>query len=219
MPFVVTLQSMTLNSVSFFQNLLNQELPGEDAHITMSSPYRGRYSKQQIEKFLPKTSAVLLLFHQLSNEWHIVLTERKKYEGVHSGQISFPGGRQEHNESFLETALRETKEEIGVDTHKFSIVGNLTELYVPPSNFIIYPFVAYSLEKLNFQKEDKEVEEIINVPISFFLDDSNRTFQKVKVAQNMMIEVPAFVYQERVIWGATAAILAEILHLIKQTKS
>jgi 8-oxo-dGTP pyrophosphatase MutT (NUDIX family) len=210
---------MTLNSVSFFQNLLNQELPGEDAHITMSSPYRGRYSKQQIEKFLPKTSAVLLLFHQLSNEWHIVLTERKKYEGVHSGQISFPGGRQEHNESFLETALRETKEEIGVDTHKFSIVGNLTELYVPPSNFIIYPFVAYSLEKLNFQKEDKEVEEIINVPISFFLDDSNRTFQKVKVAQNMMIEVPAFVYQERVIWGATAAILAEILHLIKQTKS
>jgi 8-oxo-dGTP pyrophosphatase MutT (NUDIX family) len=210
---------MTLNSVSFFQNLLNQELPGEDAHITMSPPYRGRYSKQQIEKFLPKTSAVLLLFHQLSNEWHIVLTERKKYEGVHSGQISFPGGRQEHNESFLETALRETKEEIGVDTHKFSIVGNLTELYVPPSNFIIYPFVAYSLEKLNFQKEDKEVEEIINVPISFFLDDSNRTFQKVKVAQNMMIEVPAFVYQERVIWGATAAILAEILHLIKQTKS
>lgn len=210
---------MIHSSESFFQNLLKQNLPGEDAHITMSPPYRGRYTKEQIEKFQPKASAVLLLFHRLSSEWHIVLTERKKYEGVHSGQMSFPGGRRDFNESFLETAVRETKEEIGVENHKFSIVGNLTELYVPPSNFIIYPFVAYSLEHLSFQKEEKEVEEIINVPISFFLDDSNRTLQKVNVAQNMMIEVPAFVYEEKVIWGATAAILAELTQLIKQTKS
>lgn len=115
---------------------LQKPLPGEEAQYRMAPSYRPRLTKEEVFANNPRVSGVLLLLFEKNNELHIAFTQRKQYEGVHSGQMSFPGGKKDVTDLDLrETALRETFEEIGIERNKIEIIGSLSELYIPPSNF------------------------------------------------------------------------------------
>ena len=134
--------------------------------------------------------------------------------GLHQAQISFPGGRQEQGESFEQTALREAHEELGIPLGSIIILGELTPLYVPPSNYCVYPVVAVAKERPDFQPSELEVAEVIEVPLDHLLDPENiqKEMWRYKGAD---LEVPFYFFKGDKIWGATAMILAELLELLK----
>jgi 8-oxo-dGTP pyrophosphatase MutT (NUDIX family) len=145
---------------------------------------------------------------------YLALIRRTEYPGVHSGQISFPGGRREGQESLQVTALRETQEEIGVRPHSLRVVGQLSPLYVPASNFCIYPFVAFSPVRPAFRLDSREVAELIETPLSHLLDPAtckeiSRHFQNY--GQRRIPYYDIFGHQ---VWGATAMMLSEFLALL-----
>lgn len=197
------------------RKLFAQPLPGWDAQMQMAPSYRPRYSDEQIKNYNPKTSAVLALFYQKRGEWYLVLIQRRAYEGVHSKQVSFPGGKQEYGENLQQTALRETKEEVGIASESVEVIGTLSTLYIPPSNFLVYPFVGLLKEEPQFEKQDYEVEEILEVPLRFFLDENNRTTSTIMVNKTIPYDVPAFNFEGHVIWGATAIMLSELVAVLK----
>jgi len=195
-------------------------LPGEKAHEALS-PYP-RASAQSIHKSKkePRLSAVLVLLYAVDFKPHFALIQRTVYEGAHSGQIALPGGKLEENESLKMTALRETEEEIGVSSDEISVVGELTEVYIPPSNFIVTPFVGFLDERPNFKPEPKEVETIFEVFLDQLLDDSYLKRKKIKVTNYTptpyFIEVPYFELNFETVWGATALILNELKTILKE---
>jgi len=166
-----------------------------------------------------RESAVLALLYPNKNEIYTVLMRRHVYEGTHSGQISFPGGKRESLDKDLrETALREANEELAIDKNKVNIIGELTKVYIPPSRFLVSPFLGYVHERPNFIPEASEVSEIIEVPISQFLD-VERLKEKYHFIPtlNSNIKIRYFDIDQRVVWGATAMMLSEISELLKKT--
>ena len=199
------------------ENALKRPLPGKKAQFIMAPGYRPDYDLEQVMKFNPRIGGVLLLLDPSEGELKVILTLRKQYDGTHSGQMSFPGGKQEHTDTDLTaTALRETHEEIGVDPGHIRIIGHLSELYIPPSNFLVYPSVGVMKEEATFKKQDDEVEEIVEIPLSFFLDEKSRSTTKIKVMGNTTADVPAFVYGRYIIWGATAIMMSEFVYLLNE---
>lgn len=156
----------------------------------------------------------MLYPHRLTSELHFVLIRRPEYPGVHSGQIALPGGRREGSESLEQTALRETKEEIGVRAVTLEVIGALSPLYTPPSNFCIYPFVAYSLIHPTFQPDPREVAEVVEVPLRLLLDLSIRRVETWHFEQIGARRVPFFDVYGHHVWGATAMILSEFITML-----
>lgn len=206
---------MNLNFLSpqRLSEIVRKPLPGFESQMKMAPSYRPAYTADEIKIFNPKESAVLALFYPKNGDWHLVFTERKKYEGVHSGQMSFPGGKREIGEELMETALRETHEEVGVPPCDIEIIGQLSELYIPPSNFNVQPYLAMSTCTPAFVKQPEEVENVIEIPFSFFLEETNKTKTMISLSSNALFEVPAFIFQGHVIWGATAIVLSEMIDL------
>ncbi len=196
------------------ENRLRKPLPGKEAQYKMAPQYRADLSDDAIIKLNPRLSAVLVLLYPIEAEWHIVFTQRRQYEGVHSGQISFPGGKQEPGETLAQTAIREAFEEVGVGADVFRLVNPLSKLYIPPSNFLVFPQAAIAEEKPVFKKDDHEVESVVEIPISFFLNPANRSTATINIHKDYQYEVPAFIYQGKVIWGATAIIISELVELL-----
>ncbi|MCW3124718.1 MAG: putative hydrolase [Bacteroidetes bacterium] len=198
--------------ISDIENALARPLPGKKAQHLMAPGYRPDYEIEEVMKFSPKIGGVLLLINPREEGSSIIFTLRKEYKGTHSGQMSFPGGKQEAADiDITYTALRETYEEIGVPVEDIQVIGKLSELYIPPSNFLVYPTVGVLKQETIFVKQENEVEEIIEIPLSFFLDDQNRTTTKIKIMGNSEVEVPAYVYGKYVIWGATAIMMSEFV--------
>jgi len=194
-------------------------LPAEASQFKMVPPFRQQLIQRQKEAMKnAKKAGVLALFYPNSNnETHFVLILRKAYNGVHSAQIAFPGGKLEmQDHSLKETAIRETFEEIGVPTEHIEVVQELTEVYIPPSNFHVQPFIAISKQVPNFIKQDDEVEAIIEIPIHHFFDDNTLITKAVTTSYSVDVEVPAFKLNGHVVWGATAMMLSEIKDLLKQ---
>ena len=186
---------MTLSELTslLFQEI-NFNLPGEASHELMAPYKRTKASSIINSKKEPKLSAVLMLIYPKNDIPHFTLIQRTAYKGTHGGQISFPGGKQEAEESLKETALRETFEEIGVAPDKIQVLGEITQIYIPPSNFLVSPFVGFVDFEPVFTPEVKEVEEIIEVKISDLTDDSNIKQKKIKVGKYtetpVLIDVP-----------------------------
>jgi 8-oxo-dGTP pyrophosphatase MutT (NUDIX family) len=149
-----------------------------------------------------------------SPELHIALTRRPEYPGVHSGQISLPGGRRELGESLQRTALRETTEEIGVASEALTIIGNLSFLYTPPSNFCIYPFVAISTRRPRFKLDSREVAELIEAPLGLLASPTIRKQEVWHSEKYGERKIPFFEVFGHKVWGATAMILSEFLTLL-----
>ena len=200
---------------------LGKPLPGEEAQYRMAPPYRPNLSKEEILKLDPRISGVMLLLYEKDNLLHLVFTQRKKYEGVHSGQMSFPGGKKDEEDSdLIQTALRETEEEIGIEKNKIEIIGQLSELYIPPSNFLVQPVVGFSNSIENFIPQKNEVEKIVEIPVDFFLDQQNINLKtEIKIFNGNVVYVPAYIFNEHIIWGATAIILSEFVFIVERILS
>ena len=160
---------------------------------------------------LNKIAAVaLIIYTDEEHETRLILIERNHYEGVHSGQISFPGGKQEINDSSLaQTALRESNEEIGVNIDSLTLLRKLSKIYIPPSNFLVSPFLFFSDHNLNF-KLNNEVKNILTPCLTDVLNF------KIYNYKNQSIVNPYFIYNNFEIWGATAMILNEFVEIIKE---
>lgn len=158
----------------------------------------------------------MLLYPEDSQLW-LPLIVRPTYPGVHSGQIALPGGKVEGADvSLTATALRETEEEIGIRVSDSQVIGELSELYIPPSNMQVTPVVALIPEKPSYQPDPREVAEVLDIPLAAFTDPNNQLTVPVKTAA-ATLEVPSFVIDERIIWGATAMMMSELLAVLEIT--
>lgn len=195
------------------------ELFGEKSHTKMSPPYRLDLAKKMKEKAKSaKRAGVMALFYpNTEGETHLVLILRKTYKGVHSAQVGFPGGKYENeDDDLMQTAIRETEEEVGVPKSVLEVIKTMSPLYIPPSNFMVHPYIAVSQSTPNFVKQDDEVEAIIEVRLMDFLDEANTLVTKVATSFKVEVEVPAFKLNDHIVWGATAMMLGEIKDMLKQ---
>lgn len=202
---------------NFLQIELSKEKPGLTAHKKMA-PLIG---EKEFRTFQPsqkaKASAVLILVKLSSGSPELLFTLRSENLKSHKGQISFPGGRNEKNESLEETSKRETLEEIGIDDNNYEILGQLTPLYVPPSESIIHPFVALLKETdLTFIPSPEEVEEIFYLPFDFLANSSNIRKEEWDI-NGFVVDVPFWnVGKPTPLWGATAMILSEFIEIFRK---
>ncbi len=214
MQYTGTRLRMTIAEI---EAALRLPLPGKRGQYLMAPSYRPDIETADVLKLNPKIGGVLLLLDPKPDDIHVILTLRKTYPGTHSGQMSFPGGKREDADpDIMHTSLRETQEEIGVSPEHIRVIGQLTELYIPPSNFLVYPTVGVLTEPVAFKKQEEEVEEIVSIPLSFFTDERSRSTARIKVIGTKEVEVPAFNYLGYVIWGATAIMLSEFVYILTQ---
>ena len=165
----------------------------------------------------PKRGGVLLLLYPIDSYLHLVLTRRTRQVANHKGQISLPGGaREPEDHSLLETALRETKEELGIRTNQLQVLGPLTSLYIPPSDYCIQPYVAYADARPAFSPEPTEVEELLEMPLSHLLDPATREEEIWKLRGHPVV-VPFYRLGEQKIWGATAMVLSEFEVMLRKS--
>jgi len=192
-------------------------VPGESSHYIMSPEIRTKeLNKIKIEDRNPRNAAVMMLFFPKEASTHIALILRPEYEGVHSGQIALPGGKFEKEDlNFTETALRETEEEIGVAIDHVEVIKTLTKVYIPPSNFWVHPFLGFTKERPQFVIQEEEVAKVIEVPLEELLNEANVKPQILSTSYAKNIEVPSFILDGYVVWGATAMMLSELKMFIK----
>lgn len=203
--------------LKYAPKVLNVELPAMIAHKKMVPPNREELLKNtDFKKITPKKAAVMMLFYPKNYQTHLALIIRNSYNGVHSSQIAFPGGKVEPEDLNLsQTAIRETHEEIGVHPTDIIVIRAFTEVYIPPSNFMVYPFFGYSQNELTFKLQEDEVAGIVELPLKDFLDDKNIVTNSMKTSYAENIEVPGFLVDEHFIWGATAMMLSELKETLK----
>ncbi len=182
----------------------------------MAPQSRGAINENDVKANLQfaKKAAVMCLFYPKNNEPHFVLMKRVSYPGVHSGQISFPGGRIEMDESPLEAAIRETQEEIGIEVTEQEILSAISEIYIPPSNFYVYPFMACLKKNPIFNADKTEVDYVVEVPVKEFTNPANIKHKQLQYSYGSF-EAPYFHLQDETVWGATAMMLGEVFELLK----
>jgi 8-oxo-dGTP pyrophosphatase MutT (NUDIX family) len=202
--------------VKLLPKIEKEKLLSRDAHIKMAPLERISYMDE--ENYLdknPKKAAVLMLFYPKNEIVHLALIVRNTYPGVHSSQIGFPGGKVELTDANLaETALRETHEEVGVHPDKVKIIKTFSEIYIPPSNFLVAPFMGIAHEELVFIPDHNEVKKVLEFPVFDFLDDKSITKVTMSTSYATDIEVPAFLVDKYIVWGATAMMMSELKEVI-----
>jgi 8-oxo-dGTP pyrophosphatase MutT (NUDIX family) len=203
--------------VRLLEKRLQRPLPGRTAQLKMSSMSRIR---ELMSSSIPEDatqSSVLILFYPFEESVGLVLMLRPEYPGVHSGQISLPGGKfEENDDSLIYTALREAREEIGIDPRQVQVIGQLTEMYIPPSNFMVTPVVGYQTSRPVFLADPKEVAAIIEIKLDDLLDDGNKMMKEIKLSHGYSLNVPTYYINDNVIWGATAMILSELREIVSE---
>jgi len=196
---------------------LSLQLPGIEAQNRMT-PIKRRSPDLYIKNY-PQKGAVLVLLYPQNDVIQTVTILHSDYDGAHSGQVSFPGGKyEEGDENFEKTALREAKEELGIDIDRIEILGAMTELYIPISNFIVYPFLGIMDKAPNFNPDPVEVQKVIEIGLHKLLDEAYVKRKPIMISLiGKEIEAPYFDLQGQTIWGATAMILSELRELLKRT--
>ncbi len=195
---------------------MEKGLPGQGAHEKMAPMHRKSLSESELFNTGYRTAAVLALLvpDPINSIPRIVLIERSEGPVSHSGQISFPGGKREGDEDLLVTALREANEELGIQANQVSLLGGLTSLYIPPSNFLVHPFLAYMNEIPEFILSEAEVKRVLLLPLASFLDQGNISIEIFRNSNGTSVEAPTYRIDDVTIWGATAMMIAEISSLI-----
>lgn len=197
------------------QRRLQQPLPGEAAHLRMMAGSRLRMTIRPNEK--TRKSAILILFYPYQGEIYLPLILRPQYDGVHAGQMAFPGGRMERtDENLIRTALREAQEEIGIRVTDVRVLGQLTELFIPPSNFFVQPVIGVMNHRPDFYPDPREVEQVVEVPLETLLDETIVGDTQIDV-RGVLIDAPFFQIQNHKVWGATAMMISELLAVIAES--
>lgn len=204
------------NLIQKLKDRITKPLPGQDAQMMMASPNR------KVNAKFPETakqSGVILLLHQIDMIWHILLMQRTRDGHAHSGQISFPGGKKElHDETLIHTALRECEEEIGISQNQIEVLGLLTPLYIPASNFLVTPTLGFmNDQKFKFHLSTKEVEEVYSVSLKYLFSESAKQTRLVHTTYMQSFETKSYILpKQQIVWGATAMILSEFEQLIRE---
>ena len=203
--------------LKYTPKILNVDLSATHAHLKMVPPNREELLRNtDFTKITPKKAAVMMLFYPKNSQTHLALSLRTSYNGVHSSQIAFPGGKVEKNDIDLEQpALRETHEEIGINPNNIKVVRPFTEVYIPPSNFMVYPFMGYSENELDFTLQEDEVAGMVELPLDDFLNDNIVMNVVMQTSYAGAIDVPGFRVNEHFIWGATAMMMSELKETLK----
>ncbi|MFA9188084.1 CoA pyrophosphatase [Flavobacterium magnesitis] len=198
--------------LKFIPDLVQAPLSAEVSHEKMMPLERKELlAKMNLKDNIPREAAVTMLFYPKNNETHLVLIVRNSYNGIHSAQIAFPGGKIEAEDAdYSATALRETEEEIGVSRDKIEIVKAFSSVFIPPSNFMVYPFLGICKEEIDFIPDAIEVASVIELPLAVFRNDSILTIENLSTSYASFIEVPAFKIDDHIVWGATAMMLSEL---------
>lgn len=230
MPFALSVRNFafsffcsTLYALMNIHAVVEKALPGKRAQLEMAPRHRIASLMEAIPRDAVN-AAVLVLLTPVNKgidrkellDWQVLLIRRTSYAGAHSGQIAFPGGKPEPGDAGLwDTACREAYEEVGVERSAFSKVSPLTSVYVTPSNFVIYPFIALTSSVCALHANPREVLDYKNIPIRVF-DPAASTLLRFTYQDGVQREAPAWHYEEYTIWGATAMILAELYRLIDE---
>ncbi len=200
-------------TTQLLKDAFNGPLPGKEAQLLMSPSVRFTGVKLP-DRSLARESSVLILLYPKNGVWYIPLMLRQVYKGAHSGQISFPGGKKEKaDKHHWATALRETYEELGVKHEDVEFIGELTSLYIPNSNYIVYPQVGIIKYAPHFVPDQREVATIIEAPINDLCNPTNiKRFSRQ--INNAKVDAPYFSFQSYEIWGATAMMMSEFIQVL-----
>jgi len=196
---------------------LQLPLPGYEAQYKMAREFRDHPVDTERYHANARMGAVLILFYPKEDNIHTVLIQRPTYQGVHSAQVAFPGGKKDEGDAdLIETALREANEEVGIDKNKITVAGQLTHLYIPPSNFLVTPVVAFSETRPEFVLQTDEVDEIIEVDLNTLMNESLISEKTIHLQQNINLKVKYYDIFGRTVWGATAMMIAELNEILKR---
>lgn len=202
---------------TYLKQALAGDLPGQNSHLKMLPPGR-RLKTVDHELSVVKQSSVLLLLFPEGDHLYICLTKRPSTMKHHPGQISFPGGKLEKDDdSALIAALREAREEVGVDPSSVEILGKLSDLYVEVSQFSIQPFLAWTDVKPEFNVNYDEVEALILLPLDLVMEDNIIAETEMETVTGRL-PIKYFPFNNEMIWGATAMILSELVEILKSQK-
>ena len=194
---------------------LKLDLPGAMAHQE-AAPYR-KVNWDALDLNTVRKSGVLILLYEKEFNPHFALIKRPDYEGVHGGQIALPGGKMENeDQDIIQTALREANEEVGVIKEDVKVLGSLSDVYIPVSNFLVSPVVGHINYSPDFIPQPEEVDLIIEMELERLKSFENLAMKKIRLSTGMKIEVPVFEYQGHTIWGATALMLNEFRWILRE---
>jgi len=203
-------------NVSSLLEQFQKPLPGIESHKAFY-PYRFK-DENSLDFSAFRKAVVGIHIFQAEDELSILLIERSEYDGTHSKQIAFPGGKVDEGDNSLEyTARRETFEEVAIPFEAGEVIGQLTEVNIPVSKFNVIPFVFYHENLPELKKNEREVNEILTIRFSDLLNDQSKTSTSIRINQQVtMANVPCFIINEKIIWGATALILNELKLICKE---
>jgi len=190
------------------------ELPGESARDSMVPPYR-RNLRPDPSEAPWREAAVLVLFYQDADELRFPLIVRTDDGGTHGGQISLPGGSREADETPESCALRETEEELGINRDEIRLLGALSPLRVPPSRFMVRPYMGYVATRPRFNPSPAEVAALALPSVMELLDPCCTGIERIMYDRQVW-PVPCYCLSGGVVWGATAMILAELVAILKR---
>ena len=195
---------------------LRQPLPGKEAHEQLRAISLGDLTPIFDHKAGPKPGSVMLLLYPDGGKIKFPLTKRPDYVGTHGGQVSFPGGKAEPNETIEQTAMREAEEEIGVRRADIEMIGRLSEFFVIPSNFMVTPVVAWQPTKPIFIPDPVEVVKILECSIEDLMKEDAVQVKEILAARKYRLSAPHFMLEDEIVWGATAMMLNEFRTLIQE---
>ncbi len=206
--------------ISVLERKLKAPLPGKEAHLIMSPrPIDERRFVAEMPAGI-RNSGVLILFYTDGKGSFFPLIKRPEYPGFHSGQMAFPGGKMEKtDENVIQTALRETEEEVGIDKHQVRVIGKLSDLYIPTSNFLVSPVVGFLEHPPKFVPDPKEVSRIVPTNLDHLLNAEIRKETVFEINESISLHTPYFEIDGEIVWGATAMILSELIHVLEQADS